>query len=210
MAEKMLVTQGLNELKTLNSRINRAINSALFIVASKTIDKNATPGISKEDFNANATSALQSIEALIERREKIKAAIIASNSITEVEIAGEKMTVAKAIDTKESINYKEQLLFKMKDQYERAVANVNRANQTVDKNIEALITTAYGKEGKEKVSESDYESIAKPYKTANEVSLVDPLKLKEKIEALEKYIEDFKANVDAQLQISNCITTIEI
>lgn len=210
MAETMLVTQGLNELKTLNARINRAIESSSFIVAAKTVDKNAVPGTTKEDFNANAVSSMQSIEALIERREKIKAAIIASNSVTEVEIAGEKMTVAKAIDTKESIGYKEYLLSTMKNQYELAVANVNRTNVAIDRSIESLITTAYGKEGRERVSESDYESIAKPYKTANEVSLVDPLKIKEKIDTLEKYIEDFKANVDAQLQISNCITTIEV
>lgn len=210
MAETMLVTQGLNELKTLDARINRAISEANFVIASKNVDKNAKPGVTKEDFSKDAVSAVQSINDLIERREKIKAAIIASNSVTEVEIAGEKMTVAKAIDTKKSIDYKMYLLSKMKDEYNTALATVNKANQRIDMSIDALITTTYGKEGKEKVSESDYDAIAKPYKLANEVTLVDPLKIKEKIDALEKYIEDFKANVDAQLQISNCITTIEI
>ena len=98
----------------------------------------------------------------------------------------------------------------MKDQYNTAVANVNRATVTIDDNINKLIATAYGKEGKEKISEADYDAIAKPYKTANEVSLVDPLNLKEEIDKLEEYIDNFTANVDAQLQISNCITWIEI
>ena len=210
MAEKMLVTQALNELKTISSRIDRAIRNANFIVASKTVDKNAVPGVSKEDFKANAIASMQSINDLITRREAIKAAIIASNAVTEVEIAGEKMTVAKAIDTKDSIEYKRMLLAVMKDQYQNAVVNVNRATKTIDENVDKLIATAYGKEGKEKITEADFEAIAKPYKTANEVSLVDPLKLKEQIDKLEEYIDNFSANVDAQLQISNCITWIEI
>ena len=208
--EKMLVTQALNELKTISNRIDRAINNAMFITASKTVDKNAAPGMTKEDFKTNAIASMQSIKDLIDRREKIKAGIIASNAVTEVEIAGEKMTVAKAIDTKDSIKYKRTLLDTMKCQYANAVTMVNKATITVDDNINKLITAAYGKEGKEKVSEADYDAIAKPYKIANEVSLVDPLSLKEEIDKLEEYIENFTANVDAQLQISNCVTWIEI
>lgn len=210
MAEKMLVTQGLNELKTLNSRIIRAIEDASFITASKVSEKNAAPGVTKEDFATSAKASYQSIQDLIARREKIKAAIIASNAVTEVEIAGEKMTVAKAIDTKNSISFMQELLNMMISQYQRSLTSVNTHNAKVDEKIDSLVTTAYGKDGKEKISEDDYKAIAAPYKAANEFGLVDPLKLKDKIDELSKYIEDFSSNVDAQLQISNCITTIEI
>ena len=210
MAEKMLVTQGLNELKTLNSRIIRAIEDASFITASKVSEKNAAPGVTKEDFATSAKASYQSIQDLIARREKIKAAIIASNAVTEVEIAGEKMTVAKAIDTKNSISFMQELLNMMTSQYHRSLSNVNNHNAKVDEKIDSLITNVYGKDGKEKISENDYNVIAAPYKSANEFGLVDPLNLKNKIDELSKYIEDFSSNVDAQLQISNCITTIEI
>lgn len=45
---------------------------------------------------------------------------------------------------------------------------------------------------------------------SGEVSLVDPLELDKKIAELEQYIEEFDATVDAKLQISNCITKIEV
>ena len=104
MAEKMLVTQALNELKTISNRIDRAIRNAKFITASKTVDKNAAPGVSKETFKTDAIASMQSIRDLIDRREKIKAGIIASNAVTEVEIAGEKMTVARLLIPRIALN----------------------------------------------------------------------------------------------------------
>lgn len=208
--EKMLVTQALNELKTLDSRINRAISSAVFVTASRKAEKNAVPGVSKEEFCENAKASKQSIEDLIKRREVIKAAIIQSNAVTEIEICGEKMTVAKAIDTKESILYYKNLLDHMKVQYFNATKNCNNANTQVDGKIDQLILAAYGKDGKDKISESDYNAIANPYRAANEAEIMDPIHIKDEIEKLESYIEDFTSNVDAQLQISNCVTYIKV
>ena len=210
MNEKMLVTEGLNELKTLNARIMRDIQKAEFIVGAKNVEKNAKPGKTKEDFSKEAKASMQSIEDLIARRERIKAAIIASNAVTEVEIAGQKMTVAKAIETKDSITYKQMLLEIMEEQYKKAVELVDKKNRAVDEKIDDLVATAYGKEGKEKVSENDYEAIAKPYKAANEYGFVDPLDLKKRIDDLHSFIDEFKSTVDSKLQISNCITVIEI
>ena len=208
--EKMLVTEALNELKTLNTRIERAILEGDFITASKKADKNAKPGISKEDYNKKATSNYQSVKDLIKRREVIKAAVIASNAVTEVEIAGEKMTVAKAIDTKSSMEYYQHLLDRMKNQYSKALATVEKAKKIVDENIDQMILAAYGKDGKDKISEATFDAIAKPYKAANEAELVDPLNLKEEIDKLENYVESFLSTVDSKLQISNCMTYIEI
>ena len=210
MAEKMLVTVALNELKTLDSRINKAINQAAFVEASKISEKNAKVGKTKVDFSQEAKAALDSINDLIARREKIKAAVIASNAVTEVEIAGQKMTVAKAIDTKESIGYKSLLLEVLKDQFYSARMKVNKQNEIMNDKIDKLIETAYGKEGKDKISEADYDAIATPYKKANEFDLVDPIGAEAKIKELDEYIEKFNSTVDSVLQISNCVTYIEI
>lgn len=210
MGEKILVTEALNELKTLDSRIARAISKADFVVASKKADKNAKPSVTKEDFCNEAKSSMQQIEDLIKRRETIKAAIIASNAVTEVEIAGQKMTVAKAIDTKDSINYYRTLLNTMQSQYSLALSKVEKVNKTVDENIDQMILAAYGKDGKDKISKDTYEAIADPYRTANEVELVDPLKIKDEIERTQSWIEEFDSTVDSKLQISNCMTYIEV
>lgn len=207
--EKMLVTQGLNELKVLDARIEREIYNAKFIDAAKTSEKNVSAGKSKEDFRAEAISSYDSINALIDRREKIKSAIVESNAITTIEICGDTYSVAKVIDMKSSIKYKQELLRQMKTLLTSATSLMNRCNATMEQQITNLITTAFGKDSKTSIKEDDYNSIAKPYREANEYSLVDPIKIEDKIKNLEIYIEEFLSTVDAKLQVSNCITYIE-
>ena len=208
--EKMLVTQALNELKTLDSRINRVIRNASFIASAKTSDSKVTPGVAKEDFIKDAKASYDSVEDLIKRRETIKSAVIESNAKTMIEICGEEISVAKAIDMKDSIEYKKTLLIQMKTQRDRAKSDMVSHNIIMENKIDQLVSTAFGKESKQNIKPEDYESIAVPYRTANEYSLVDPLELDKKIEELERYIEDFEANIDSKLQVSNCVTYIEL
>ena len=65
MAVTMLVTQALNELKTLDGRINKAITDGIFVAGAKASDKNILPGMSKEDFNGEAVASKQSADDLI-------------------------------------------------------------------------------------------------------------------------------------------------
>ena len=212
MEVTMLVTQALNELKTLDGRINKAITDGIFVAGAKASDKNILPGMSKEDFNSEAVASKQSADDLIKWREKVRAAVVASNAITFVPDLG--MTVAKAIETKASIKYKKALLNRMKSQYQRAVAEVNQNNARVEQAVKDLVNTAYASSGsKDKsksYSESDYGAIATPYKKAHEWELVDPLDIKKVIDALEEEIREFESKVDSTLQMSNCVTTITI
>ena len=114
--EKMLVTKGLNELKLLDSRIHRKIEEGEFVGAAKVSVPNINGKMTKEAFKANAKADYQSIVDLIKRRNAIKAAIIQSNAITVVEVAGKRMTVAEAIDKKSAIEYEKTLLEKLNDE----------------------------------------------------------------------------------------------
>lgn len=80
--EKMLVTQALNELKLLDDRINKAINDAVLVIAAKRSEKKVNPNLTKEDFEIRAKAGYQSVLDLIERRKKIKAAVVTSNAVT--------------------------------------------------------------------------------------------------------------------------------
>lgn len=208
--EKMLVTQGLNELNMIHKRIAKALNESSFVSSSKISEKNVNPGVTKEVFSEKAKASFDKISDLINRRELIKAAIVKSNAETEVEIAGQKMSVAKAIDTKDSIEYKKELLAVMMRQYAEAQSRVNVKNAEMEKKIDRMIEAALGKDSKDKVDENMYNAISKPIKAADEFDLVDPINIKEKIDELTKFIEEFESEVDAKLQVSNCITYIEI
>ena len=205
--EKMLVTQALNELKLLDSRIEREISNTGFVTAAKTADKKVTPSVTKEEYIASATAGYQSIMDLIQRRAKIKAAVVASNAVTKVTINDEEMTVAEAIEFKTSISYEIKLLRTLKTQYDRAKSVEASQNLALEDRIDKYIETMLGKDAKGK--KDDYSEMITPIRTANEYSLVDPLKAEEKIAALENRIEGFRSKVDAVLQVSNCVTVIE-
>ena len=208
--EKLLVTKGLNELKLIDSRIYRKINEGEFVESAKKSALNVNGKISKEAFKANAKADYQSIADLIKRRNSIKAAIVKSNAVTTVEVVGKTMTVAEAIDKKSSIEYEKALLEQLNDQYVLAIANVTKQNTKVDESIEQLLNTAYGKEGKEKITKTSYDAISEPYREANEYGLVDSLEIEKLIKNMKDRIENFESEVDTVLQISNSITMIEI
>ena len=208
--EKILVTKALGELKILDDRILREVASANFVASAKTVESKVTPNKTKEKFAVEAKSKLQSINDLVERRKKLKAAIVESNSKTLVNINGVEMTVANAIERKTSIEYEYDLLRTMESQLAKANKNVNVKNLEMESKIDSLVETAFGRDNKANIKPEEYSSIAEPYRKANEYSLVDPLSIEEKIEAMKNDLEGFKSEVDSCLQISNCTTYIQI
>ncbi|MEI3172661.1 MAG: hypothetical protein V8S76_00925 [Lachnospiraceae bacterium] len=205
--EKMLVTQALNELKLLDSRITHETRGAAFVVAAKTSEKKVSPSVTKETFCNDATAKYQSICDLIQRRAKIKAAVVASNAKTEVTIHGVTMTVAAAIEMKTSIDYWVNLERVIKTQYDNALAAANKKNLDLEKSIDSYLVTMFGTEVKN--NRDKYLDTINPIREANEYSLVDPIKSTEKLEELRDMISGFQSEVDSVLQISNCTTFIE-
>ena len=206
---KISITEALNELKLYNSKITKAITNARFCGATKkSADKVGV--IKKEDFDERAKASYQSATDLITNRNSLKSAIVKSNAITEVEIGGKTMTVAEAIERKNSIEYDEMLLNEMKRQYANATANVDKENKKVDAQIDKLLETFTGRESDKKLDKEALSAISDPYREKNEFEFVDPLGLYEKIQSLEADIDGFKSNVDTTLCVANATTFIEI
>ena len=206
---KISITEALNELKLYDAKIKKAVANATFCgAAKKSADKVGV--VKKEDFDGRTKASYQSATDLIANRNALKSAIVKSNAVTEVEIAGKAMTRAEAIERKNSIEYDETLLTEMKRQYANATATVDKENKKVDNKVDDLLTTLIGKESDKKLSKEDQEAVEKPYREKNEFELVDPLGLYEKIQALEADIDGFKSNVDTVLVLSNATTFIEV
>lgn len=206
---KISITEALNELKLYDSKITKTITNATFCgAAKKSADKVGV--VKKEDFDERAKASYQSCADLIVNRNALKSAIVKSNAVTEVEIDNTIMTVAEAIERKNSIGYDETLLNEMKRQYANATATVDKENKKVDAKVDDLLTTLIGKESDKKLSKEDQEAVEKPYREKNEFEFVDPLGLYEKIQTLESDIDGFKSNVDTALVLSNATTFIEV
>ena len=79
--QKMTVHKALCELKTMDSRIQKAIDSSPYVVVNKHSSKKIN-GVSIDEFCRQAKSAYQSVNDLINRRNAIKRAVVLSNATT--------------------------------------------------------------------------------------------------------------------------------
>ena len=132
---KISITEALNELKLYDSKIMKAITNAKLVgAAKKSSDKVGV--VKKDDFEERAKASYQSVTDLIANRNTLKSAIVKSNAVTEVTINGKTMTVAEAIERKNSIEYDEQLLNAMKTQYVAATSSVDKENKKVDTKVD--------------------------------------------------------------------------
>ncbi|KZN99116.1 hypothetical protein [Pseudobacillus badius] len=204
---KMSITRGLAELKLLDKRIQSTMKSTPFI-SYAVGDKPVSGFAATKEFEEKAKSTYQSTLDLIKRRNAIKSAIVLSNAMTHVEVAGEKYTVAEAIERKTSIQYEQRLLEKMKQEFAAATREVEQINDDVKQQLDHQLEVLYGREAKLKVEESN--ELTKSYREKHEAKVIDPLKLRDKYEKLEKQIDEFLAEVDFVLSTSNTLTEIEV
>lgn len=204
----MTIHRALSELKLIDSKIEKQISELL---PTGTYQKNKLifGYIKEEDFTTAATSKFQSVTDLINRKSAIKSAIVQANGATKLKLGGKEMTIADAINFKSAIKFKKQLIDRLKNVRNASIADMNNNNAIVEQNVQKLLEYTFGKENV-KVDPKDMEAVRKPYIEANEFHLFDPLKVNEKIEAMEKEVGDFEMEVDAALSEINAVTFIEV
>lgn len=190
------ITRALTELKTLDKRIQKAIDSGTFVSYSGQFN---APSPQSKDAVAN----YQSIVDLLERRKRLKSRIVTSNGTTQVVICGKQMTVAEAIETKSSIKHYENLLARLKSQYAEMNRTVESLNDRVRRDLENK--TKLDKED----SKTDIVDFSRKYVEMHGVKIYDPLQIKKKIDEIENYVTTFNGEVDFVLTEKNSTTLIE-
>lgn len=205
MTTKQSITRSLVELKTLDGRIRRILENGIFMTY-KTKYKNTR--YTEEDFKQTATSDFQSANDLMARRDKIKNAIVLSNATTLVEIAGTKMTVSQAIEFKNTIAYKTEMLALLKKQRQMVIVEVDAHKQRVQTKVDDNVKIICGKDGKPDAG--IIKTVTDGIMAGDPIDVYDPLNLDKVIKQMETEIEDFRANVDFVLSESNATTLIEV
>jgi hypothetical protein len=206
--QKMTIHRALSELKLIDSKIEKQINE---IVPSGIYQKGKLINnyVKEEDFSTSAKSKFDSVNDLIARKNAIKSAIVEANGVTKVKVSEKEMTIADAINFKAVVKFKKKLIETLKARQQQAVAQLNQQNTIVEQNVQRILEATFGKENV-KAGKDDVESVRKPYMDANEFHLFDPLKVAEKVEAMEKEVGDFEMEVDAVLSEINAVTFIEV
>jgi hypothetical protein len=201
--QEMSITQGLAELKLLTKRINGALGDLQWVDVRTKMHP-----VDEEKLRKQADSELQSFLALTKRRDAIKRAIVMKNATTVVKIGSWEGTIAEAIEYKNSITFKSDLLAKMKSHFREMQEKFEEEKKQVDYRLERLLQSELGKDVR--TNPETITALQTSFRENNKVEFVDPLGLQEKIKALDEEIEGFLANVDWVLSEANGRTMIRI
>lgn len=211
--EQLTVHRALAELKTIDSRITKAINTSSFVIANKHSNEKIG-GKPISEVRENMKSAFQKVNDLIARRNAIKRAVVLSNANTNVVVNGVTYTVAEAIDMKNhGMELKQYLLHEIERQKREAESVLTKnSGEAIEKKAEQYVLSviqAQPKESKCTVDDDSMKTLRAEYIKNNTYDLIDPVGVAKIMESLNDEIDAFNVEIDSALSVSNAITTIE-
>lgn len=211
--EQMTVHKALAELKTMDDRINKAIRNTTYVLAVKHSAEKIN-GKTIANFKEEMRSGYQKVTDLIARRDAMKRAVVLSNATTKVTIGDKEMTVAEAIDQKQhGMEFRSALLYNINSAYMNAQNELIRnGGEALEKKAEQYVLAviaAQPKDSKMSVDSEAMKSLRQTYIENNSYDLIDPMDVAKIIEKLDAEINEFNAEVDAALSVSNALTVIE-
>lgn len=219
MAEKMLVTQALDERDLLVKKIQDKIEKASFTDVKKHNEKKVIDRrVLEETFCQEAESAYQQIMDLITRFQKIDAAIVASNAVTMIHTSFGDYTVAGAISLRSRMrgtgsydydaDFEQSLYSKMKSELDKRLISIESKNKQLEATAESMRLSILGKDTKTK--DDKPLEVVTTYVNENTAELVDPLDVKKKVEEIQEKRDKLLSELDTQIKVSNATTFIEV
>ncbi len=217
MSEKLLVTQALDERDLTVKKIKDKIDKIKLIDTKKrNEEKTISERLSIDEFKQNAESAYQQIMDLIDRYQRLDAAIVASNAKAVIETSYGKFTVACAISLRNRLrdggkgenkmDFEDLLIRAMETQYNLSVLNADSKNKSLDTQAESMRLSILGKDSKSK--DNKPLEVVDAFVRENTTEVIDPLEVQKKIAALREKIDTLIKELDTQIKVSNATTTI--
>ena len=218
MAEKMLVTQALDERDLLVKKIGDKIQKIHMVDTKKrNEEKTVNARVTSEEFGSASSAAYQQIMDLIDRYQRIDAAIVASNASTTVNTDSGEFTVAAAIALRNRIKgsgmyadkgtFEEDLATQLERQYQTAVQAADYKNKGLESQAETMRLSILGKDSKTK--DTKPLEVVDAYIRENTTEVIDPLESQKKAQALREKIDTLLTELDTQIKVSNATTLIE-
>lgn len=219
MSEKMLVTQALDERDLLVKKISDKIAKASFIDTIKPNEEKVyAKRIAKDEYAKESEATYQQILDLIERFQKIDAAIVDSNAKTTVTTSYGTFTVAGAISLRSRLrglgaydgeaDFEGKLQEKLRGEYNERVRFCDLKNSQLQTTAENMRLSILGRDTKTK--DDKPLSVVEAYVKENTTELVDPLDVKKKLEVLEEKRNILLTELDTQIKVSNATIFIEV
>lgn len=218
MSEKMLVTQALDERDLMVKKIGDKIQKIQAVDTKKrNEEKTVTARVAVEEYGNSASAAYQQIMDLIDRYQRIDAAIVASNASTTMKTSYGEFTVAGAIALRNRIrgtgiyadkgNFEERLTDQMERQYQAAVQTAEMKNRGLESQAETMRLSILGKDSKAK--DVKPLEVVDAYIRENTTEVIDPMDSQKNIRELREKKDALLTELDTQIKVSNATTMIE-
>lgn len=219
MADKMLVTQALDERDLLVKKIQDKIaNLRVVDVIKKNEERVCSARITREEYAIEVQRSYQQILDLIQRFNQIDAAIVASNAQTRIMTSYGEYTVAAAISLRSRLrgggsydgkaDFELALQKKMKSELDLEIAHTKIMNDKIQSAAENMRLSILGKDCKTK--DDKPLAVVDAYVNENTAELVDPLNVEGEISKMKEKRETLLTELDTQIKVSNATTYIEL
>lgn len=209
MSQQLTVTEALSKLKHVKKQIEDGTNTIILGYVA-TSDKAPAPAgfATQEAFQKEAKSRMDRVRDLVKFQRNLKKAIVKSNASTEVNVGASVMTVAEAIERKNSIAFDKKLVQSLKNGWATLSKQVDSANASLEGRADKFVVDAYGLAAKDK--DTDVMGARAKWIETNKAKFVGLDNPQALIEKLEKDVYEFESQVDTALSVKNATTVISV
>lgn len=170
--------------------------------------KDGVAGMTDEQFKAKSQANVDKVQSELSRLVKLKVARNIANSIHQVTVSGNLMTIDEAIIRKATIPKLQGFIENVKRQYHVANQAVATASAEVEKKIEAQAIAIGG--STKKVSEDELNTIRTMLERSTGKKLLMGTNVVSFIEKAEDEINKFLVEVDFALSEANAKTVVQV
>ena len=212
MKQTMTLTEALVKLKLYERKINKKLRSDMqemvidYTVGDK---KGRVSGLTEEELKNKANSVIQQTQALINNRNKLKAAVAQTNAITTVKVGDKEYTIVQAIERKNGIVKEKEFIGILEKQVNYVNQKVQSLNTEAREKANDIVEAQVSAEAKNKKTE-EVEKLYELIYNKNKAEIIDPVGIEALVEKLKNDVEEFEQNVDVALSIANAKTEIEV
>lgn len=208
--EKMTVYKALVDRKTMEARINNAMDADMVICNRNNNAK--ISGKTVEEIKTVYKANFDKLQSLMARNEAMNMALNQSNATTMISVNGTEMSMAMALWMKKpggGLDLKKEEIRVMKNKYATSVTLMNNKNSDdLDRKVENYLISTFGSCEKG-IKTDEMVKAEEIYRKNNSWDLIDPCKLKDVIDQKQDELDKFESELDSAIQISNAVTTIE-
>lgn len=207
--ESMTLAKGLCELKLLDKRLKKKKSAFLpcAVQSGQIVHIKSRPA--PAEFERRTSGAWQSLHALLDRRRKIRAAMIKANCSARVRIAGVEYTIAEALEMKKVLKFEQEVVTELRSRLAGAAALANRLGNCNCDELEAILEKVYAKK-ESQLLDVDHQDLSERFREAHAVEVVDPLEMDQRLGEMEAQIVPFLKEVDACISEVNKVHSITI